>query len=83
MSGFCTKKPRFIKNYLGVSISEGLSGIAIIQKLLSQMGLKLTYVGRLGSRENRERVYQFFEAQDGRDVIYQRWEKRYASGVQQ
>jgi hypothetical protein len=70
-----------IKNYLGVSISEGLSGIAIIQKLLSQMGLKLTYVGRMGSRGQRERVYQFVEAQDGRDVIYQGWEKRYASGV--
>jgi hypothetical protein len=72
-----------IKNYLGVSISEGLSGIAIIQKLLSKLGLKLTYVGRMGSRENRERVYQFVEVQDGRDVIYQGWEKRYASGVQQ
>jgi hypothetical protein len=65
-----------IKNYLGVSISEGLSGIAIIQKLLSQMGLKLTYVGRMGSRGQRERVYLFVEAQDGRDVIYQGWENR-------
>jgi hypothetical protein len=89
-----------IKNYLGVSISEGLSamplatslrrrrcanedGIAIIQKLLSQMGLKLTYVGRMGSRENRERVYQFVPPKDGREVIYQRWEKHYASGVHQ
>jgi Domain of unknown function (DUF3854) len=72
-----------IKNYLGVSISEGLSGIAIIQKLLSKLGLKLTYVGRMGSRENRERVYQFVEVQDGRDVIYQRWQNRYVLGVQQ
>lgn len=72
-----------IKNYLGASISEGLSGIAIIQKLLSKLGLKLSYVGRIGSRDKRERVYEFVEAQDGRDVIYQGWEKRYASGVHQ
>jgi Domain of unknown function (DUF3854) len=71
-----------IKNYLGVSISEGLSGIAIIQKLLSKLGLKLTYVGRMGSRDNRERVYEFVEPFDGRDVIYQRWQNRIV-GVQQ
>jgi hypothetical protein len=83
LKALAVKHRHIIKNYLGVSISEGLSGIVIIQKLLSQMGLKLTYVGRMGSRRQRERVYQFVEAQDGRDVIYQGWEKRYASGVQQ
>jgi hypothetical protein len=45
-----------IKNYLGVSVSDKLSGIAIpskmvakgiAQTLLSKLGLKLTYVGRL------------------------------------
>jgi Domain of unknown function (DUF3854) len=72
-----------IKNYLGVSISEELSGIAIIQKLLSKLGLNLSYVGRMGSRDNRERVYEFVKPKDGREVIYQGWEKRYASGVQQ
>jgi hypothetical protein len=71
-----------IKNYLGVSISEGLSEIAIAQKLLSKLGAKLTYVGRIGSRNNRERVYQFFEAQDGRDVIFAGWQNR-VIGVQQ
>lgn len=72
-----------IKNYLGVSISEGLSAVAIIQKLLSKLGLKLSYVGRFGTRDNRERVYQFIEAQDGRDVIFAGWQSRYAFGVQQ
>jgi hypothetical protein len=72
-----------IKNYLGVSISEGLSEIAIAQKLLSEMGLKLTYVGRMGSRDKRERVYKFVKPKDERDAIYQGWEKHYASGVQQ
>jgi hypothetical protein len=65
-----------IKNYLGVSILEGLSAVAIIQKLLSKLGLKLTYVGRMGSRGQRERVYQFVEAQDGRGEIYQGWQNR-------
>jgi hypothetical protein len=62
-----------------------LSEIAIAQKLLSKLGLKLTYVGRMGSRDNRERVYQFVEAQDGREVIFEGWQNRYvaSAGVQQ
>jgi hypothetical protein len=66
----------FIRDYLGVSVSEGLSAIAIIQKLLSKLGLKLSYVGRFGERNNRERVYQFIEPKDERDVIYQGWQNR-------
>ncbi|PAX56128.1 plasmid replication protein, CyRepA1 family [Brunnivagina elsteri] len=65
-----------IRDYLGVTISEGMSAIAIIQTLLSKLGLKLSYVARMGSRENRERVYQFVEPKDERDVIYQQWENR-------
>jgi hypothetical protein len=65
-----------IKNFLGVSVSERLSAIAIIQKLLGKLGLKLTYVGRLGERGNRERVYQFVEPKDERDVIFQGWQNR-------
>jgi hypothetical protein len=72
-----------IRDYLGVSISEGLSEIVIAQKLLSELGLKLTYVGRFGTRDNRERVYEFVEPFDGRDAIYQAWQSRYALGVQQ
>jgi hypothetical protein len=34
---------------------------------------QLTYVGRMGSRDKRERVYQFVEAKDGRDMVYQQW----------
>jgi hypothetical protein len=76
LKALAVKHRYFIRDYLGVSVSEGLSAIAIIQKLLSKLGLKLTYVGRMGSREKRERVYQFLEAQDGRDVIYQQWQNR-------
>jgi Domain of unknown function (DUF3854) len=65
-----------IKNYLNVSISEKLTPIAIAQKLLGKIDLKLNYVGRLGKRENRECVYQFVAPDDQRDSIFEQWLNR-------
>ncbi|MCC5619950.1 hypothetical protein [Nostoc sp. CHAB 5715] len=65
-----------IKNYLNVSISEKLTPVAIAQKLLAKIDLKLDYVGRLGSRENRECVYRFVSPDDQRDLIFERWLNR-------
>ncbi len=65
-----------IKNYLNVSISEKHTPIAIAQKLLAKIDLKLDYVGRLGKRENRECVYQFVAPNDQRDSIFERWLNR-------
>ncbi|WP_292800619.1 plasmid replication protein, CyRepA1 family [Nostoc sp. NMS7] len=65
-----------IKNYLNVSISEKLTPIAIAQKLLAKIDLKLDYVGRLGKRENRECVYQFVAPDDQRDSIFGQWLNR-------
>ncbi len=65
-----------IKNYLNVSISEKLTPVAIAQKLLAKIDLKLDYVGRLGSRENRECVYRFVSPDDERDSIFERWLNR-------
>ena len=62
-----------IKNYLGVSVSEGMSPIAIVQTLLGKLGLSLSYVGRLGSRGKRERVYEFVEPKDERGEILTKW----------
>ncbi|MDZ8260465.1 hypothetical protein [Nostoc sp. ChiQUE01b] len=59
-----------IKNYLNVSISDKLTPVAIAQKLLEKIDLKLDYVGRLGSRENRECVYQFVAPDDKRSDQY-------------
>ncbi|WP_375510404.1 hypothetical protein [uncultured Nostoc sp.] len=70
------KHRHVIKNYLNVSISEGLTPIAIAQKLLDKIDLKLDYVGRLGSRDNRECVYQFVIPDDERDLIFERWLNR-------
>nr|WP_322720426.1 hypothetical protein [Nostoc sp. ChiQUE02]MDZ8233489.1 hypothetical protein [Nostoc sp. ChiQUE02] len=62
-----------IKNYLHVTISEKLTSIAIAQKLLAKIDLKLNYVDRLGKRENRECVYQFVAPDDERDSIFRQW----------
>jgi hypothetical protein len=63
-----------IRNYIGVSVSEKMSVIKIAQTILEKLGLKLTYVSRMGSRDKRERVYQFVEIEDGRDVIFAKWQ---------
>lgn len=65
-----------IKNYLNVTISEKLTPVAIAQKLLAKIDLKLDYVGRLGKRENRECVYQFVAPDDQRDSIFGQWLNR-------
>ncbi|WP_308189939.1 hypothetical protein [Nostoc sp. XA010] len=65
-----------IKNYLNVSISEKHTPIAIAQKLLAKIDLKLDYVGRLGKRENRECVYRFVSPDDQRDSIFKQWLNR-------
>jgi hypothetical protein len=69
-----------IKNYLGISVSEGMSPISIVQTLLGKLGLNLSYVGRLGSRGKRERVYEFIEPQDRRDEIFTKWLSHHIPG---
>ncbi|MBW4565222.1 MAG: hypothetical protein KME32_29865 [Mojavia pulchra JT2-VF2] len=65
-----------IKNYLNVTITEKFTPIAIAQKLLDKIDLRLSYVGRLGPRGKRECVYKFLPADDGRDGIFSRWLNR-------
>ncbi|WP_341532037.1 plasmid replication protein, CyRepA1 family (plasmid) [Nostoc sp. UHCC 0302] len=62
-----------IKNYLHVTISEKLTPVAIAQKLLDKIDLRLSYIGRLGPRGKRECVYQFVPADDRRDSIFDSW----------
>jgi hypothetical protein len=70
------KHRQVIKNYLNVSISVKLTPITIAQKLLDKIDLKLEYIGRLGSRDNRECVYQFIRVDDERDLIFMQWFNR-------
>jgi Domain of unknown function (DUF3854) len=65
-----------IKNYLNVTISKAMSPIAIAQKLLKKIDLRLSYVGRFGTREERERVYKFVAPDDERDCIFEKWLNR-------
>ncbi|WP_242049390.1 plasmid replication protein, CyRepA1 family, partial [Aulosira sp. FACHB-615] len=65
-----------IKNYLNVTISEKLTPVAIAQKLLDKIDLRLTYMGRLGPRGKRECVYKFVAPDDGRNVIFEKWLNR-------
>ena len=67
---------RELKTFLGLTIVESDTPIKIVQKLLSILGLKLTYIGRFGSREQRERVYSFEFPDDGREAIFQSWLQR-------
>ncbi|MBW4689258.1 MAG: DUF3854 domain-containing protein [Komarekiella atlantica HA4396-MV6] len=70
-------KHRYVlKNHLNVSVSEKLTPVAIAQKLLAKIGLKLKYVARLGSKENRECVYEFVPPKDERNLIFERWLSR-------
>ncbi len=62
-----------IKNYLHVTISEKLTPVAIAQKLLDKVDLRLSYIGRLGPRGKRECVYKFIPPDDRRDSIFDSW----------
>ncbi|WP_335092465.1 hypothetical protein [Nostoc sp.] len=61
---------------MNVTVSEKLTPVAIAQKLLAKIDLKLDYVGRLGKRENRECVYRFVAPNDERDSIFREWFNR-------
>ena len=64
---------RELKTFLGLTIVESDTPIKVVQKLLSLLGLKLTCIGRFGSRDQRERVYTFEPPDDGREEIFKSW----------
>lgn len=72
-----------IKTVLGLTINPLKdSPVAVAQRLLGLMGLKLTCIGRLGCRGNRKRVYQLLDPNlDGRNEIFSRWSERDSLGV--
>jgi hypothetical protein len=73
LKGKAVQHRHIIRNYLGVSVTERMSCVAIAQTLLGKLRLSLTYVGRFGARGEWERVYQFIEPKEKRDVIYSRY----------
>jgi hypothetical protein len=74
-----------IKSALNLTIKDTDSPMAIAQKFLSVLGIKLKYVGRFGSRGERERYYQYEPMGDGREDIFASWldrDEQSAAGVQ-
>jgi hypothetical protein len=62
-----------IKASLNITISQKDTPIAIAQKLLSKLGLKLDYLRREGSDGERHRVYGYTAPNDGRDEVFAAW----------
>lgn len=65
-----------IKAALNITISEKDTPIAIAQKLLGKVGLKLEYLRREGSDGKRMRVYGSSTPSDGRDEVFAAWMAR-------
>ncbi|WP_307730481.1 hypothetical protein, partial [Chroococcus sp. FPU101] len=72
-----------IKTVLGLTINLLKdSPVAVAQRILGIFGLKLTCIGRLGTRGNRKRVYQLLDPNlDGRNEIFSRWLERDSRAV--
>lgn len=68
----------YIKDLLGFSINpEKDTPMAVVQRLLALLDLKLTRIGRLGSRGARSYVYQLTTLDpDGREAVFERWLER-------
>lgn len=64
-----------IRTILGINIApERDTPIAVAQRLLKLLGLKMSCLGRLGSRGARARVYRGCNLDpDGRQDIFERW----------
>lgn len=65
-----------IKAALGVTLVSSDSTIKVIQKLLDKVGQRLTYDRREGPRGDRQRVYRYIPAKDGRIEIFTAWLER-------
>jgi hypothetical protein len=62
-----------IKSALNLTIKDKDSTMAIAQKFLGVLGIKLKYIGRFGSRSDRERYYVYEPSDDGREDIFSSW----------
>jgi len=62
-----------IKAALNITISEKDTPIALAQKLLGKIGVKLEYLRREGSDGERVRVYGYTAPNDGRDSVFAAW----------
>jgi Domain of unknown function (DUF3854) len=69
-----------IRSVFGITVSEDGSAVKLLGAFLDRLGLKLECIGRLGSRDERQRYYRLLSLDpDGRGEIFQRWRERDAS----
>jgi hypothetical protein len=61
---------------LGIRVVASDSVIKVVQKLLGKVGQRLTYDRREGPRGDRQRVYRYTPAKDGRNEIFTAWLER-------
>jgi hypothetical protein len=61
---------------LGVTVGENDSAIAISNKLLKKIGMKLTFCHKEGKRGANERVYRMEALADRRFEVFEHWLKR-------
>ena len=69
----CKQFKQSIREALGITISDKDTPIAVLQKFLNKLGLKLTCDRREGSNGDRVRVYIYNPPNDGREDIYRVW----------
>ena len=64
-----------IKILLGVNINqEKDSAIAVAQRILNKLGLKMEYLYTRGSRKSKQRVYKGCKLDpDGREAVFASW----------
>ncbi|MCU0525613.1 MAG: DUF3854 domain-containing protein [Elainella sp. Prado103] len=75
----CIRYQRDIKTVLNLTLSEKMTPIAMIQSLLSKLGLKLTCIRRDQASNGKRgglRVYQYQPPQDQRAEIFASWQAR-------
>ncbi|MEM8715235.1 MAG: plasmid replication protein, CyRepA1 family [Cyanobacteria bacterium P01_G01_bin.4] len=67
---------RYLKDAIGLSVSENMKPIQIAQLLLGKLGLKLPLLYRRGKDEGYTRVYGSVVVSDNRDEVFNAWLKR-------
>jgi hypothetical protein len=70
-----------IKCALNLTIKDTDTPMALAQKLLGKLGVKLFCLGRLGSRGHRERVYVYVPPSDGREEVFTAWLARERAAI--
>ncbi|MEG3440404.1 plasmid replication protein, CyRepA1 family [Pannus brasiliensis CCIBt3594] len=69
-----------IRSVFGITVSEEGSAVKLLGAFLDRLGLKMKCIGRLGSRDERQRYYRLISLDpDGRGEIFARWRERDAT----